>query len=89
MTWYHEEDVDNGVIRLRYEDGQGQVKGPFTVEWPDAPRKRFAPDGQLIKPDWQTVAVTEAKTAAANGNSERAIQMLADAITGNVSEGQP
>jgi hypothetical protein len=89
MTWYHEQDADSGVLRLRFEDAQGQVKGPFTVEWADAPRKRFASDGQLIAPDWQTVAMVEAKSEAANGNSERAIQMLADAIARNVENGQP
>ena len=56
---------------------------------PDAPTKRFGPDGQLIDPDWQAVAMAEAKTEAANGNSGRAIQMLADLIAGNVEEGQP
>jgi len=89
MTWYQEEDPDSGVLRLRYEDDQGQVKGSFAVNWPEAPTKRFAPDGQLIKPDWQAVAMVEAKTEAANGNSARAIQMLADAIAGNVENGQP
>jgi hypothetical protein len=33
--------------------------------------------------------MSEAKREAANGNSERAIQMLADAVAGNVREGQP
>jgi hypothetical protein len=89
MTWYREEDPDSGVLRLRYEDDQGQVKGPFTVEWPDAPTKRFAPDGQLIDPDWQAVAMSEAKREATNGNGERAIEMLADVIAGNVETGQP
>jgi len=89
MTWYQEQDADNGVLRLRFEDSQGQVNGPFAVDWPNAPTKRFAPDGQLTAPDWQTVAMAEAKREAANGNSERAIQMLADAIAGNVREGQP
>jgi len=89
MTWYQEEDPDSGVLRLRYEDDQGQVTGPFAVDWPDAPTKRFAPDGQLIDPDWQTVAMAEAKTEAASGNSERAIQMLADVIAGNMEKGQP
>jgi len=89
MTWYQEEDPDSGVLRLPHEDSQGQVKGPFAVEWPDAPTKRFAPDGQLLDPDWQAVAMVEAKTEAANGNSARAIQMLADAIAGNMEKGQP
>jgi len=89
MTWYREEDANSGVLRLRFEDGQGQVNGPFTVEWPDAPTKRFGPDGQLIDPDWQAVAMAEAKTEAANGNSAWAIQMLADAIAGNTADGQP
>jgi hypothetical protein len=89
MTWYRKEDVDSAVIRLRFEDDQGQVKGPFAVEWPDAPRKRFAPDGQLVDPDWQAVAMSEAKREATNGNSARAIQMLADAIAGNTADGQP
>jgi len=89
MTWFQEKDADSGVIRLRHEDGQGQVKGPFAVNWPDAPTKQLSPDGQLIDPDWQAVAMVEAKTEAANGNSGRAIQMLADTIAGNVEEGQP
>ena len=89
MTWYREEDADSAVLRLHFEDAQGQVKGPFAVEWPDAPTKRFVSDGQLIEPDWQTAAMAEAKREAANGNSERAVQMLADAIAGNVREGEP
>ena len=89
MTWFQEQDADGGVLRLRFEDAQGQVNGPFDVDWPDAPRKRFASGGQLIDPDWQTVAMDEAKREAANGNSERAIQMLADAIAGDVADGQP
>lgn len=89
MTWYREQDADSGVIRLRFEDAQGQVKGPFDVDWPDAPTKRFTPDGQLIEPDWRTAAMSEAKREAANGNSGRAIQMLADVIARNVEEGQP
>jgi hypothetical protein len=89
MTWYQEEDADSAVLRLRFEDSQGQIKGPFDVDWSDAPTKRFAPDGQLLDPDWQAVAMDEAKREAANGNSARAIQMLADAIAGNTADGQP
>jgi len=89
MTWYKEEDSDSRVIRLRFEDAQGQVKGPFAVDWPYAPQKELTGDGRLIDPDWQTVAMSEAKSEAASGNSERAIQMLADAIASNVTEGQP
>jgi len=89
MTWYQEQDADSGVIRLRFEDGQGQVKGPFDVNWPEAPTEQFGPDGQLIDPDWQSTAMLEAKREAANGNSGRAIQMLADVIAANVENGQP
>jgi len=89
MTWYREEDADSGVLRLRHKDGQKQVKGPFDLDWPDAPTKQFDPDGKLIDPDWQTAAMSEAKREATNGNGERAIEMLADVIAGNVETGQP
>jgi hypothetical protein len=89
MTWYREEDADSEVMRLRFEDAQGQVSGPFDIEWPNEPAKRFDANGELATPDWKAVATAEAKSEAESGNSERAIEMLADMIAGNVTDGRP
>ena len=89
MTWYYERDGANNRIQLRFEDTQGQTLGPFNVSWPDAPRLTRRGDGFPVNPPCHIGAVKEAKTEAANGNSGRAIEMLADITAGDIRKGAP
>lgn len=88
--WYQELDGANDRIRLRFTDGNGNTYGPYDVPYTsDGPRRGAESTTWIIEPDCRGRAADEAAAAAASGNTQVALTMLADIVADNVQDGQP